>query len=54
MTKDVLQSGRLYKLSTGSKTVEYYHYFCLLFSRSRKSFANQMKGRVLSHGYIIS
>jgi len=30
-TKDILQSGRLYKLSSG-KTTEYYHYFCLLFS----------------------
>jgi len=31
-TKDILQSGRLYKLSIGNKSVEYYHYFCLLFS----------------------
>jgi len=32
-TKDILQSGRLYKLSiNGSKSVEFYHYFCLLFS----------------------
>ena len=31
-TKDILQSGRLYKLTSG-KTTEYYHYFCLLFSR---------------------
>lgn len=31
-TKDILQSGRLYKLSTGKGSVEYYHYFCLLFS----------------------
>jgi len=30
-TKDILQSGRLYKLTSG-KTTEYYHYFCLLFS----------------------
>ena len=31
-TKDILQSGRLYKLSiNGSKSVEFYHYFCLLF-----------------------
>jgi len=30
-TKDILQSGRLYKLTAG-KTTEYYHYFCLLFS----------------------
>jgi len=30
-TKDILQSGRLYKLTAG-KTSEYYHYFCLLFS----------------------
>ena len=30
-TKDILQSGRLYKLSIGNKSVEYYHYFCLLF-----------------------
>jgi len=30
-TKDILQSGRLYKLTAG-KTTEYFHYFCLLFS----------------------
>eukprot|EP00092_Neocalanus_flemingeri_P018536 GFUD01020072.1.p1 GENE.GFUD01020072.1~~GFUD01020072.1.p1 ORF type:complete len:536 (-),score=116.49 GFUD01020072.1:441-2048(-) len=30
-TKDILQSGRLYKLTSG-KISEYYHYFCLLFS----------------------
>jgi len=30
-TKDILQSGRLYRLVSG-KSVEYYHYFCCLFS----------------------
>jgi len=30
-TKDILQSGKLYKLVSG-RTAEYYHYFCCLFS----------------------